>query len=403
MGLFDRLRGTAEERFARRVLGAMRDAGVARARYLPDQFAIEVHRDSADDPGTIAYLGNIFRECERAGRGEQRERIAAFLAAIIYHPGAPESWEGVAPLLRPLLRTATFGLGVARSGPGPLRRPAWGHLAEFVVVDQPTSLLYVTPKQLQDWGVTEQAVFDRARRNMTELARRTSEASEASEAPGPRSLIRMVESGDAYWASHLFVEGWLASLRSRVGGQPLLFVPDTTGVMLVGRGAEDTPDSLGKVFALVEQEYHEAARPISPMAFTVDDSGTVVPFLPPPGDPLHEIAHRTEVIIASSEYAAQAQHLESDAFVAACTVVQRSDETLFTVASWADKVDTLLPRADFVAFSADGAETFFVPWAAVEREVDLEPEPGLDPPRYRLREWPHPGVIERLRRVATRP
>ncbi|GAA4258673.1 hypothetical protein [Dactylosporangium darangshiense] len=402
MGLLDRLVGSPEDRFARRVLTAMRDAGVAQARYLPEQFAIEVRRDSKAESPAIAYLGNLYRECARAARGERRARIATFLSAMIYNPGTPQSWEEVAPLLRPLLRTVTFGGGVEREQARPLRRPAWPYLAEFVVVDQPTSMAYVTPKQARDWGVTERIVYDQARRNMAELARRTGEASDA---PGPRPLIRMVESGDAYWASHLFVDGWLAGQRSRVGGTPLLFVPDTTAVLLVGRTAQDTPESLAKLFELVEAEFRDAPRPISPMAFTAGDDGAVVPYLAPPGDPMYDITHRSAVLMASSEYAAQAQHLQTEAFVASCGIAQRQDGTVFSWASWAEGVDTLLPRADFVAFTAEAedAEPFLVAWDVLEREVDLEPEPGVEPERYRLRGWPHPGVVERLRRAATHP
>jgi hypothetical protein len=400
MGLLDRLRGTPHERFARQVLTAMRDAGVAQARYLPEQFAIEVHRDAKTDSPAIAYLGNLYRECERIGRAERRERIATFLAAIIFNPGAPRRWEEVAPLLRPLLRTVTFGGGVTAPAARPLRRPAWPYLGEFVVVDQPTSIMYVTAKQTKEWGVTEHAVFDRARRNMAEIAARTADAGDAHPA---RALIRMIESGDAYWASHLFVDGWLAGQRARLGATPVFFVPDTTAALLVGHADGDGPDSLGKIFELVEAEYREAARPISPMGFTVGDDGAVVPFLAPPGDPMYEITHRAEVVMASSEYAAQARHLDTEAFVATCTVAQRPDGSVFSVASWGERVDTLLPRADYVAFPSDDADTFFVPWDAVAREVDLEPEPGVEPARYRLREWPHPGVVERLRRAATRP
>lgn len=399
MGLLDRLRRPPRERFARRVLRALRDAGVAHARYLPEQFAIEVRRDSPSAEPAVAYLGNLYRECERAGRAGSRERIATFLAAVIFNPGAPRAWEDVAPLLRPVLRTVTFGLGVPATAPRPLRRPAWPYLAEFVVVDQPTSIMYVTAGQLQEWGVTERAVFDRARRNMAEIAASTGDGVAA----GPRSLVRMVESGDAYWASHLFVDGWLAGRRDGAAAPPLLFVPDTTGVLLAGRAADDTPQTVGKLFELAEREYREAARPISPMAFTVDEAGAVVPFLVPRGHPMYEITHRSEVLLASAEYAAQGGHLTTDAFVAGCAVAQRADGSVFSVASWAEGVDTLLPRADYVAFPSDGADPFYVAWDDVAREVDLEPEPGLEPERYRLRAWPHPGVVERLRRVATRP
>jgi hypothetical protein len=410
MGLLDGILGSPRERFARRVLTAMRDAGVAQARYLPEQFAIEVRRDSKASSPSIAYLGNLYRECERSGRGERRERIAAFLAAVVFNPGAPQTWEEVAPLLRPLLRTVTFGLGVPGSAPRPLRRPALPYVAEFVVVDQPTSIMYVTPKQVQDWGVTENGVFDRARRNMAELARRTEDAVDGS---GPRTLVRMVESGDAYWASHLFVEGWLARQRARLGGRPVLFVPDATGVLLVGE-EDSRDDGLAKLFELVEQEYREAARPISPMAYTVDDDGAVVPYSVPADHPMHRAAHRAEVLLASAEYAAQAEHLEqpeqpeqsAGPFVASCSAVQRPDGAVFSVATWAEGVDTLLPRADYVAFPPAlprNGESFMVAWDDVAREVDLEPVADLEPVRFRLRQWPHPGVVERLRKVAVSP
>ncbi|MET7392312.1 hypothetical protein ABZS66_02290 [Dactylosporangium sp. NPDC005572] len=393
MGLLDRLLGSPRERFARRVLTAVRDAGVAEARYLPEQFAIQLRRDSKTAAPSLAYLGNLYRECAGAGREERRQRIAAFLAAVVFNPGAPDTWADVADLLRPLLRSESFGLGTPGGAPRPLRRPALPFIAEFVVVDQPTSIMYVTESQLSSWGVTERAVYDRARANLAELAERTARP-ESDDQP---SIVRMVESGDAYWASHLLVDGWLAGQERHLGGRPVAFVPDTTGVVL----ARDD-EGIGKLFELIEEEYREAARPISTMAYTVDATGAVVPYAVPDGDPLYPAVHRSEVVLAANEYAAQGAHLESDAFVANLIVAER-DGRVFSVASWAEGVDTLLPRADYVAFSDDDAEPFSVAWDDVAREVDLEPEPGVRPERYRLRSWPHPGVVERLRRLASEP
>jgi hypothetical protein len=402
MGLLDKILGSPQERFARQVLTAVRDSGVAEVRYLPEQFAIQLRRDSKSAAPSIAYLGNLFRECTGTGRGERRARIAAFLAAVVYNPGAPDTWEEVAPLLRPLLRSVSFGLGVPGAAPRPMRRPALPFVAEFVVVDQPTSIMYVTPSQLSSWGVTERTVYDRARLNLAELARRTggpATGDPGQDGPGrPMALVRMVESGDAYWASHLLVHGWLASRRDHVGGRPVLFVPDTTGVLLTAEH-----DGLAKIFELVEDEYREAARPISTMAYTVDGTGAVVPYTVPVDDPLHPAVHRSEVLLASTEYASQAEHLKTDAFVAEVAVAERPDRSVFSVASWAEGVDTLLPRVDYVSFPSGGAEPFFVAWDDVAREVDLDPEPELTPERYRLRSWPHPGVVERLRKVAVKP
>ena len=400
MGLLDKLLGSPQERFARQVLTAVRDSGVAEARYLPGQFAIQLRRDSKSATPSIAYLGNLFRECAGTGRAERRARIASFLAAVVYNPGAPDTWDEVAPLLRPLLRSVSFGLGVPGTAPRPLRRPALPFIAEFVVVDQPTSIMYVTPGQVASWGVTERVVYDRARQNLAALARRTGPMTDDEGAPGqPMALVRMVESGDAYWASHLLVDGWLASQRDAVGGRPVMFIPDTTGVLLTA----DHGPGLAKIFELIEDEYREAARPISTMAYTVDHTGAVVPYEVPPDDPVHPAVHRSEVLLAAAEYASQASHLDTDAFVARLAVAERPDRSVFSVATWGEGVDTLLPRADYVSFPSADAEPFFVAWHDVTREVDLDPEPGLTPERYRLRSWPHPGVVERLRKLAATP
>lgn len=390
MGMLDGVFGSRQDRFARQVLTALRDAGVADVRYDQDQFAIHVRRDAADGSPSIAYLGNIFRECRDAGRDERRERIARYLSAVVFPTGAPDSWEEAAPLLRPLLRAVTFGLGVPAGSPPLLRRPALPMLDEVVAVDQPTSMMYVTARQLDQWGVPASVVYDRAHRNLPWSP--PPPVSRASAEGGGGAVVRMVDDGDAYCASHLLLPGWLAAQATRVGGTPVAFVPDTTGLLLASDGG------LGPLFAAVEEEYRDAARPISTMAYTVDAAGAVVPYPAPEGHPLHAVVHRSEILMAAAEYGTQASHLDTAAFAASLTVAERPDRSVFSVATWTEGVDTLLPRADYVSFGS-----FLVTWGSLAREVDLDPEPGLDPERFRLRTWPHPGVVARLRALAVTP
>ena len=84
-------------------------------------------------------------------------------------------------------------------------------------------------------------------------------------------------------------------------------------------------------------------------------------------------------------------------------MASRPDGTVFTFATWGEHEDTLLPRADHVAFAPDGTAPFLVAWSALAREVDLVPVAGLRPDRYRLPSWPPAPVMERLRAVATPP
>jgi hypothetical protein len=216
-----------------------------------------------------------------------------------------------------------------------------------------------------------------------------------------------VDTGDSYFASMLLVDGFLARLAANVGGRPVAFVPDRD-TLIVGA---DGPGVLAGLYELVERQYMEAPRSISPVGYTVDERGAVVPYVAQPGTPLAGVVHRAEVLLASSEYGGQKQTLESrferdliDIFVASVMVVQRPDSSVCSVAVWAPDVDTLLPRTDVIAFQSsterDGSPPLTIPFDVVAREAALVPEPEYAPPRYRVTAWPAQSVMDRLRPYA---
>jgi hypothetical protein len=128
-----------------------------------------------------------------------------------------------------------------------------------------------------------------------------------------------------------------------------------------------------------------------------------VPYSVPVGDPSWGTVHRSEVLFAMREYAAQKEEADEllDAYVASLMVKERADGTLASVTVWGQGVDTLLPCADFVAVVSEDYVSSTVPWETVARVVDLVPEPGWAPVRYRVRVWPDPSMIERLRAADT--
>src|SRR5262249_28965717 len=158
------------------------------------------------------------------------------------------------------------------------------------------SMAYVTVANLESWGVDAERVFTKARANLASIA-----ALPTSPPPTGPVLMRFVETGDAYFVSRLLVYGWLASLASRVGGRPGAFVPDQNTLIVT----DDQPDTLSGVFELVEEEYREAVRGISPFAYTVDESGEVVPYAAPTGHPIAARVNRAAAILAASEYGSQ--------------------------------------------------------------------------------------------------
>jgi hypothetical protein len=182
------------------------------------------------------------------------------------------------------------------------------------------------------------------------------------------------------------------------------FVPDHNSLIV---GA-DEPGLVAALYELAEGEYREAARSISPAAYTCAPDGRVLPYRVPVDHPLAATVNRAEVMLAATEYTAQGDVLqnepEQESYVAGLLVGTRPDGSVFTVASWGEGVDTLLPEAQFVGFSGeDGGPPFLVPWKTVAREANLFPVVGLDPPRYRVTGWPAPAVLDRLRARAETP
>src|SRR6266511_803478 len=382
--------------------GPLRTAGVdrgapactAEATYHPADFSIAFRRGPGDGEGGVVYLSNVFRECRGASRAERRQRILQLVSSVIAIDQVPDTWAQARGRLRPVLRAVTFGQAEATGRLTLLSRPAFPFLAELVVIDEPTAMAYVTVAQTREWGVPAVEVFEAVHANLTLLAG-GSDGLAADRPPGQGpALLRFVDDGDAYYVSRLLLDGWLAGLATDVGGRPVAFVPDHNTLIVTA----DRPDSLGALFELVEQEYTDAVRPISPQAYTVDPYGKVTTYAAPDGHPVAAAVYRSQQEWLEAEH----ERDGADTFVATLTVATRPGGPTISYAVWPDGVDTLLPRAEYVSFASDHG-SFFVPWQTLEREVDLVPVADLTPERYRLTAWPPPPVVERLKAQASQP
>jgi hypothetical protein len=390
--------GSPRERFARQVLRTVQASGlVASARYDEANFSIEFQLIGDSNRGRI-YLENTFRETERASIQERSMRIRRLIDTVLGANGT-EPWLQARGKLRPVLRAATFGLGVGNGSVGYVSQPALPFLVEAVVVDEPTSMAYVSQRQLAEWGVSADEVFATARANLA------AQVPPADETPATKpAVIRFVETGDAYVTSMLLVDGFLAGLGPRVSGRPVAFVPDRDTLIVVG----EHPGLLATVYGMVEEQYRQAPRSVSPVGYTVDDRGAVVPYVAPAGSELERVVHRAEVLLAATEYAAQKNVLDADherrgidnLFVGSLLVAERPDSSAVSIAVWAEDGDALLPQADVVAFPpdtpADGVTPLTVPFDVVAREASLVPEPDYNPPRYRVTRWPDENVMAHL-------
>jgi uncharacterized protein YtpQ (UPF0354 family) len=383
--------------FVAEVLAEMRAQGAAGARFDADRFAVAYQRDTENAQPVWMYLSTLFAECER--EPETRvDRIRRYVTTLLGTDEPPASWAAVRPLLRPVLRGAMFGRSSDQSRPSVLRRPAQPFLDELVVVDRPTSMSYVTATMAGTWGVGDEEIFASARANLAE----TAELPEPDPTEGP-VLLRFVDDGDAYWPSHLLLEGWLGGLADRVGGPPIAFAPDVNTLLVT---CVD-PDTMAPLLELVAEEYLEAPRRLTPVGYTVDSIGRVVPYLPPPAHPVAALFRRAERLLATREYAAQRDLLdETDLveYVANLELYAREDGSVFTVTAWAVSLATLLPKADFVGLVVDGeAEPFFLPFGTMLDAGLLAEAVEYRPVRYRAEADPDSDTVAKLRAAAIEP
>jgi len=347
VGLFQR---AARARLASQVIKRLRRAGAADARYHSATFSVRFTPPGDDVPAVLPLDGLLSPR-----PGDRRERIDRFVSGFLRNLSLPATWAEARPLLRPVLRGVTTPADVS----APLRRPALPFLAEFVVVDHPDTMTYVSAEH--GWGVDADEVFAAARANLTG-------ATLMGAATEP-VVVQFVDDGDAYWTSHLLLDGWLAGLAGQVGGRPVAFAPER-GTLLV---TADGSDHLPGLFARAEAAYLTSPRAITPMAYVSDATGRTVPYPAAPGSRYETCVRRAEAVLAVREYARQAEQLP----LAAELLITADGRTR---ALWPRNKPTLLPKADEVQLG----ETIR-PWKQLAPHLT---EQSLTPPRWRAESWP---------------
>jgi hypothetical protein len=355
------LRRIARARLASQVIRRLRRAGMGDARYDLGTFSVRF-TTAGDAVPTVMELDGLVSD-RPPGRRERRARLDRFVAGFLRTPAVPADWTTACRLLRPVLRGAT---PLPPDVAAPLRRPAMPFLSEYVVVDRPDTMTYVSADQLDQWGVSADDAFRAARSNLSGAVLHGVAAES--------TVVRFVDGGDAYWTSHLLLDGWLNRLTPQVGGVPVAFAPER-GTLIV---APDGSARLPELFSQVEQVYASSARPITPMAYVSDERGHTVPYAAPCGHPMRVCVERAAAVLAVTEYGRQAA-LNRDA--APLRMVGCEPEGWRTRALWPRDEPTLLPRADEVLVG-DAIRS----WAEVEPHLTRVPE--LDPPRWQAEAWP---------------
>jgi hypothetical protein len=397
-------RTTAQELFAAEVETRMRKIpSVTSVRRKPGDFALVVFREGQ---AHTAFLGNVFAETRDLSPDERAHRLDRFVSSIAEWSGGDVDWEGAKEKLVPVVRASTAFISVGDDCTRSpfLARPFQPFLLETVAIDAENSFQYVTPGLVEKWGVDTDAVFAAAYRTAAcHFDTRDIESYD----PGAPYPIWHVARDDDYESSRLMLPGWLASFAGRVIGRPVAIIPERSKLIVGGDGDETC---LRRLVETARREYEASTRAISTALYTVDGAGTVVPLAMPPGHSLANEVALNHVLLANAEYEAQQKPLQArmgdDVFVSSYRGLRRSDGSITSITTWSEGVESLLPKAQEIAFVVDPtgkSEVFQVPWALVERIAAsyLVREPDLEPPRWRTRGWPDRAMLAQLRESAS--
>lgn len=303
----------------------------------------------------------------------------------------PQTWAEARPLLRSVLRPATYA-GLCKPGePVSWRQPATALLHELVALDLPESPTMVTTEHTERWGVGSTEVFAAGRENIAALH------PVVTQDVGAGGMFRDAD-GRRYIGSAILTPGWLASFTPPPGTRTIAFVP-TEDTLIVGY---DDPEQGVQFFETAEQLYRDSDRPVSPQAF-IECDGQVVSFDKCGLHPLRPLALRARSYESERVYNEQAEFLsrvyQDQRFAchaAPVYLVDVGDRTA-TAAAWGQGLVADLPDVDYLFFLGAAGERFAVPFLVVVDVVGLLPSAGFYPPRYRVTGWPERDVLDILR------
>ncbi|MFI6368523.1 hypothetical protein ACIBG0_38025 [Nocardia sp. NPDC050630] len=411
MGSFDEL---TPDRLATLVLRHLSDVGKEVAGYDAEALRIDLI------DGSEIGLGNVYYDAVRLSGAGRAARIARFLNLV----GGDEyvhllTWEQARPLLRPILRSATYKQAalddllhrkplVTHEAARFVSRPVFPFVDELVAIDQADSRTVINHSILASWPVSADEVFAAARENLEAIA-------QPHNPRGNAILSRTDHEGSAYLTSWPLAPGWLASFRQRYAGRrPVVFMPDRDTLIVV----PDIPHLLARIYRQVEQQYVDARHRLSPQGYTLDEDNTVVPFDRAGRHEQHRTAVRAGYHLAIREYAAQAdwlnealeRDLEFTHYSLKMAIVGEvklagTDTRPYTYTVWGKGVDYLLPAADYLMFASSDTDNSAVPICTVPLTAALEitgltPVPGMSPIRFEARFWPDETMLTQLKRAS---
>lgn len=307
----------------------------------------------------VVHLENLFREYAAARRADRPQllRKYAVLAASLDGPAMPGRWPDATIGVRGLVRSRYDRAFEFESSdrPATVEWPFTEELHVRLAYDFGAYVTHVTREQADAWAASDDALREAAVAN---LAREPVEWE-----PLGAGVFRLV--ADEHAESHLLVDATFDRLPFRDAAA----IPCNRGVLLACDRHD--PAALRALLGEAERCLQQKPWPIAG-ALLARSGDRWQPFMP--DGELAGAARRlrtldTGLLYADQKLALDRHHetIDHDVFVATYMVFETDgggDGELRSLCTWSEGVDTLLPRADIVAFhrGTEPAQTLTVAW-----------------------------------------
>ncbi len=365
-----------------------------------DYDAKEYALKSRNQEQQVMYLHNAHLEYNRCSVEEQPYVLKKWLRHLLFIKQIPDDFEDVVPDLLPALRTrGYFELTQLRFREQGRSMPYFPYqdvgerFGLTVAYDMHDSIIMISQKHLDDWNLSFYEAMEIAMRNLLEKGF-TLTCLKLED----RMMVYIPTAGDSFDGTRLMLTEQIRELD--VIGDTVAMILSADTMMITG-----SEDQLGLGFFLSQAaEFQDKPHAIPPILLRLDgDEWTQ--WLPPASSEYYLPFKRFRIVAEGTDYAEQSTILSSlfkkegrNITIGHYFVAQReASKQMFTYAVWSDEgKDILMPKTEFIAFTADGKSTpTLIPWDVacdvVGYLMDLKYE---YPPRYLV------GVFPTSREIA---
>jgi hypothetical protein len=388
--------------FAQMVVRAFHEAGIETADQSERDFSFKL------PAGGTVFLGNVYANYCGAKRDARKRLIAEFVTAAASIPALasiPSDFATVKPSLMPVIRDASYFSmvqlmnrknGKNDSGLEVLVKRLAGVLEVGLAYDTERNITSINQDSFEEWGVSLEEAFKAAKDNLWEKTDPSRFAAQGG--------VYVGEWADSYDSSRILLTEVI--YRLSVDGDPVAFVPNRDQLWVTGT------NNLAGLTAILKdgvENHFKRGHPLSPDLYVLADGAWKL--YVPEDQSVRNLWMTLKRQREAIDYSQQQKLLneiheieEIDIFVASYKIYEQKGGIAYSACVWTNGIDSSLPQAENIAFMTDveNPEHFVVPWEAAAPVVGnlLELEPDLTPVRYRVREFPSPEQLAKLRRFA---